>query len=73
MEVMDTSRFHLTPPPASKQNDFSAWRAATDNAHSQLEHQYNRWAVCIPAHMSPSDSAQQFLFTIVPVQLSAGS
>lgn len=42
MEAMDTSRFHLTPPPASQQNDFGAWRAATDNAHSQLEHQYNR-------------------------------
>ena len=42
LEPLDTSRFHLEPPPASKQNDFSAWRKATDNAHSQLEHQYNR-------------------------------
>ncbi|KAL3142986.1 hypothetical protein ABBQ38_003268 [Trebouxia sp. C0009 RCD-2024] len=42
VQPLDTSRFHLEPPPASKQNDFNAWRQATDNAHSQLEHQYNR-------------------------------
>lgn len=42
LEPFDTSRFHLAQPPANKQNDFSAWRKATDNAHSQLEHQYNR-------------------------------
>ena len=43
MEPLDTSRFRLAQPPANKQNDFSAWRKATDNAHSQLEHQYNRY------------------------------
>ena len=43
MEPLDTSRFHLQAPPANKQNDFSAWRKATDNTHSQLEHQYNRY------------------------------
>ena len=42
MEPLDTSRFHLAPPTTNKQNDFAAWRQATDNAHSQLEHQYNR-------------------------------
>lgn len=43
MEPLDTSRFHLAPPATNKQNDFAAWRQATDNAHSQLEHQYNRY------------------------------
>lgn len=42
MEPLDTNRFRLAPPPANKQSDFNAWRKATDNAHSQLEHQYNR-------------------------------
>lgn len=42
LEPLDTSRFHLAPPPANQHSDFSAWRKATDNAHSQLEHQYNR-------------------------------
>lgn len=42
LEPLDTTRFHLAPPPPNKQNDFGAWRKATDNAHSQLEHQYNR-------------------------------
>ena len=46
MEPLDTSRFRLAPPPANKQSDFNAWRKATDNAHSQLEHQYNRHVLC---------------------------
>ena len=39
---MDTTRYNLDPPPPSKRNDVSAWRAAVDNAYAQLEHQYNR-------------------------------
>ncbi len=39
---MDTKRYNLDPPPAAKRNDYGAWRAALDNAYSQLEHQYNR-------------------------------
>lgn len=42
MDPLDTSRFLLNPPATNKQNDFAAWRKVTDNAHSQLEHQYNR-------------------------------
>lgn len=47
LESLDTTRFHLEPPPANQHSDFNAWRKATDNAHSQLEHQYNRLALCI--------------------------
>eukprot|EP00884_Botryococcus_braunii_P012315 jgi/Botrbrau1/21084/Bobra.0144s0082.1 len=39
---MDVGRLALPQPPTSKRNDVSAWRAALDNAYSQLEHQYNR-------------------------------
>ncbi|KAL6756456.1 Pre-mRNA-splicing factor SPF27 [Haematococcus lacustris] len=42
MAAIDTSRFRLDPPAASKRNDLAAWKAALDNAHSQLEHQYTR-------------------------------
>ena len=41
-QEMDTTRYRLDPPPLNRRNDISAWRAAVDNAHSQLEHQYNR-------------------------------
>ena len=41
-QEMDTTRYRLDPPPLNRRNDMSAWRAAVENAHSQLEHQYNR-------------------------------
>ncbi len=42
---MDTTRYRLDPPPLNRRNDISAWRAAVENAHSQLEHQLNRCGV----------------------------
>ncbi len=42
---MDTTRYRLDPPPLNRRNDISAWRSALENAHSQLEHQYNRCAL----------------------------
>ncbi|PRW44378.1 pre-mRNA-splicing factor SPF27-like protein isoform A [Chlorella sorokiniana] len=42
MQAMDTARYNLDPPPPTKRNDHNAWRTALDNAHAQLEHQYNR-------------------------------
>lgn len=39
---MDTARYNLEPPPPAKRGDVASWRAALDNAHAQLEHQYNR-------------------------------
>jgi pre-mRNA-splicing factor SPF27 len=44
MTGLDTTRYRLDPPPQSRRNDVAAWRAALDNAHSQLQHQYNRHA-----------------------------
>lgn len=41
-QAMDTARYNLDPPPPTKRNDYTAWRAALDNAHAQLEHQQNR-------------------------------
>jgi pre-mRNA-splicing factor SPF27 len=48
---MDTARYNLDPPPPTKRNDAAAWTAALDNAHAQLEHQYNR---CLLMCYSPS-------------------
>lgn len=42
MEALDMTRILLEPPPLEKRNDYGAWKRALDNAHSQLEHQYNR-------------------------------
>lgn len=42
MASLDTTRYNLDPPPPARRNDLAAWRAALQNAHSQLEHQYNR-------------------------------
>ncbi len=42
MASLDTSRYRLEPPPMTKRNDPNAWKAALDNAHAQLEHQYTR-------------------------------
>jgi len=42
MKPLDTSRYRLDAPVASKQNDYGAWRSAVDNANAQLEHQYLR-------------------------------
>lgn len=39
---MDATRLRLDPPPLTRRNDPAAWKAALDNAHCQLEHQYNR-------------------------------
>ena len=44
MEALDMTRVMLDPPPLEKRNDYGAWKRALDNAHSQLEHQYNRCA-----------------------------
>lgn len=41
-QAMDTARYNLDPPPPTKRSDHNAWRAVLDNAHAQLEHQYNR-------------------------------
>lgn len=43
MAQLDTTRYRLDEPPLNRRNDVAAWKAALDNAHSQLEHQYNRW------------------------------
>ncbi|KAF5842863.1 breast carcinoma amplified sequence 2-domain-containing protein [Dunaliella salina] len=42
MKPLDTSRYRLDTPVASKQNDPGSWRSCLDNAHAQLEHQYLR-------------------------------
>ena len=42
MQPLDTTRYRLDAPQGPKRHDFSAWKAAVDNAHSQLEHQYTR-------------------------------
>ena len=55
MEAMDVTRYQLDAPPPERKNDVNAWRRALDNAHSQLEHQYNRCAV---AFTSMSQSAK---------------
>ena len=47
MEAMDVTRYLLDPPPPERKNDVGAWRRALDNAHSQLEHQYNRRATIL--------------------------
>ena len=47
MEAIDVTRYRLDPPPLERKNDVGAWRRALDNAHSQLEHQYNRCSQCL--------------------------
>ena len=42
MASLDIARYRLDEPPLNRRNDVAAWRSALDNAHSQLEHQYNR-------------------------------
>ncbi len=42
MAALDTNRYRLDPPPLNQRHDVGAWKRALDNAHSQLEHQYNR-------------------------------
>jgi pre-mRNA-splicing factor SPF27 len=42
MAGLDIVRYRLDEPPLNRRNDVAAWRAALDNAHAQLEHQYNR-------------------------------
>ncbi|EIE27254.1 breast carcinoma amplified sequence 2 [Coccomyxa subellipsoidea C-169] len=42
MAQLDTTRYRLDEPPLNRRNDVAAWKAALENAHSQLEHQYNR-------------------------------
>ncbi len=43
MAGLDIARYRLDEPPLNKRNDLAAWQSALDNAHSQLEHQHNRW------------------------------
>ncbi len=62
MQQIDVMRYRLDPPPPAKRNDIAAWKAALDNAHAQLEHQYNRCAgldFCIHAHSSHWPSARR--------------
>ncbi|KAJ4458050.1 putative pre-mRNA-splicing factor SPF27 [Paratrimastix pyriformis] len=40
--ILDTKRYKMEPPPASKSQDLVAWQQAVDNAEAQLEHQNNR-------------------------------
>eukprot|EP00899_Mesostigma_viride_P002197 jgi/Mesvir1/11979/Mv00293-RA.1 len=42
MAPLDVSRYRLDPPPSHRRNDPVAWKAAVDNAKSQLEHQHVR-------------------------------
>ena len=42
MPELDKLRYKCLPPPENRKNDVAAWHSALDNAHSQLEHQYNR-------------------------------
>ena len=42
MAELDKQRHKVLPPPENRRNDVSAWHVSLDNAHSQLEHQYNR-------------------------------
>uniref|UniRef100_A0A383VNY3 Pre-mRNA-splicing factor SPF27 n=1 Tax=Tetradesmus obliquus TaxID=3088 RepID=A0A383VNY3_TETOB len=44
MPPLDVTRYRLDPPPQNKANDYSAWLAARNNAHAQLEHQLGRIA-----------------------------
>ncbi|WIA40064.1 hypothetical protein OEZ86_013482 [Tetradesmus obliquus] len=44
MPPLDVTRYRLDPPPQNKANDYSAWLAASNNAHAQLEHQLGRIA-----------------------------
>jgi len=39
MQTMDTFRYEVPPPPASKQNDLNAWLIAVNNSKAQLQHQ----------------------------------
>ncbi|KXZ41177.1 hypothetical protein GPECTOR_684g823 [Gonium pectorale] len=39
---LDTLRYRLEPPPQTRRGDVGAWRAAAENAVSQLEHQHLR-------------------------------
>lgn len=45
MAGLDIARYRLDEPPLNRRNDVAAWKSAVDNAHSQLEHQYNRSAI----------------------------
>lgn len=42
MAELDKGRYKCAPPPDNRRNDVTAWHSSLDNAHSQLEHQYNR-------------------------------
>ena len=44
MAGLDIARYRLDEPSLNRRNDIAAWRSALDNAHSQLEHQYNRFS-----------------------------
>mmetsp|Transcript_17542 Transcript_17542/g.30100 ORF Transcript_17542/g.30100 Transcript_17542/m.30100 type:complete len:311 (+) Transcript_17542:63-995(+) len=42
MQPLATDRYRLDRPSQSRTNDVNAWKSSVENAHSQLEHQYNR-------------------------------
>jgi len=38
MKTLDSTRYQLEPPSAAKSQDLNAWKQATENAQTQLEH-----------------------------------
>lgn len=42
MAELDRKRFECLPPPDNRKNDVTAWHSVLDNAHSQMEHSYNK-------------------------------
>ena len=52
MAGLDIARYRLDEPSLNRRNDMAAWRSALDNAHSQLEHQYNRYSWHHTGHCS---------------------
>ena len=42
MRQLDVARYKLERPSGKQEKDIKSWRAARDNAQSQLEHQHTR-------------------------------
>lgn len=43
MAKLDQERYNMRDPPQLKKNDIATWQNCIQNAHSQLEHQLNRY------------------------------